>query len=127
MISYLFSSSFIIQFTFSNPCDDMPENSGIFSNPCDDMPENSGTFSNPCDDVPQKLGVFSNPYDDMAEKSDVFSNSCDGASLIFLPPFLWVNTLCEFPWVSSAQPNSSSNHRAKLSAADIVAYHQERD
>ena len=101
-ISYLFSSSFIIQFTFSNPCDDMPENPGTFSNPCDDVPEKLGIFSNPCDDMPEKSGTFSNPCDDVPENLGTFSNPCDGAS--------------------SAQPNSSSNHHAKLSAADIVAY-----
>ena len=77
MISYLFSSSFIIQFTFSNPCDDMPENLGTFSNPCDDVPENLGTFSNPCDDVPEKSGTFSNPCDDVPENPGTFSNPCD--------------------------------------------------
>ena len=80
MIYYLFSSLFIIQFTFSNPCDDMPENLGTFSNPCDDVPENLGTFSNPCDDVPEKSGAFSNPCDDICD--DVPENQAHFLTLV---------------------------------------------
>ena len=55
----------MIQFTFSNPCDDVPAIALTFSNPCDDVPVIALTFSNPCDDVPVIALTFSNPYDDM--------------------------------------------------------------
>ena len=70
MIQFTFSNPYddMPQFfgTFSNPCDDVPQIFGAFSNPCDDVPQFSGTFSNPCDDVPQFFGIFSNPYDDLS-------------------------------------------------------------
>ena len=87
-------SLFIIQFTFSNPyddvpqisgafsnpCDDVPQIVGIFSNPCDDMPRISGSFSNPCDDMPQIVGTFSNPCNDVPQIVGAFSNPCDDVS-----------------------------------------------